>query len=313
MTLRAPPKPPHATANLVGRFVGLIVLLVIFAGVVWVTATNQQVPVVERTNPLVDAPGEHVSVDGAVIHVQTIGQGNDVTLVIHDDNMAGGALVVPLAESLAEGGRRVVVPDLVGFGLSGRPSSPGRIYSSIGQAETLAAYIAQEGLARVQVVGVGWGGTVAADLAVIEPEAIDGLVLVDVPSLSIDASGWKTMEALPFGVGQAVAYNREGGASAAEDIFLETCPGPADCADPTVLAAFRKAVTVPDTAASIRARRASPVASVAADRIDEIEVPVLIVSTSDRDAVAEISSVFEGASVEVTGEGEVAAPILAAG
>jgi pimeloyl-ACP methyl ester carboxylesterase len=312
VTLRAPPKPPHATASLVGRFVGLLVLLALFAVVVWVAATNQQVRALERSDPLIDAPGEHLTVNGQVLHVRTFGRGDEVTLIVHDDNIAGGALVVRLAEALAEEGRRVVVPDMVGFGLSSRPPDPGRIYSSIGQAETLATYLGGAELGAVEVVGVGSGGVVAADLAVIEPPLVSRLVLVDVPSLTLPATGWQSLEAMPFGVGQAVSYTREGAALGAEEIFRETCPGPADCGDPEVVEAFRRSASVPGTAASIRARRASAVASVAADRVDGLEVPMLIVSTTDAGAVSELVEVLGDVPVQIADDvASVAALILA--
>ena len=56
---------------------------------------------------------------------------------------------------------------------------------------------------------------------------------------------------------------------------------------------------MPGTAASIQARRASPVASVAADRLDEIDATVTVISTSDAEAIDETAGLFEGASVDV--------------
>jgi len=313
VTLRAPPKPPHSTANLVGRFVGLIILLAIFAAVVWVAATNQQIPALERSDPLVNAPGEHLSINGVVLHVRTFGSGTSATLLLHDDSMAGGALLATTAEELAANGRRVVVPDLLGFGLSGRPAEPDRIYSSVGQAETVAALLDDLSLTGVEVVGFGSGGGLAAELTVIRPGLVDRLVMVDTAALPTPSTGWHSLEALPFGAGEAVAHNREGASAQAEQRFRETCPGPAECGDPVLLEHFRKAVTVPGTAASIRARRASDPASVAADRLEEVSVPVLLLSTSDAADVEELAARFDAASVEVV-EGtptSVAAAILA--
>lgn len=299
MTLRAPPKPPHATANLVGRFVGLIILLAGFAAVVWVAATNQQIPLLERSNPSLDPPGDHVKINGLLVHVRTVGQGSEVMLLLHDDSIVGGALLASTAESFADAGRRVVVPDMVGFGLSSRPSEPGRIYSSIGQAETVAAVLDELGEVSVEVVGFGWGGNVAADLTAIRPDLVSRLVMVDTGDLASGRTGWQSLEALPLGVGEAVAHTREGASGRSETLFEETCPGPGDCADPEVMAAFRRTATVPGTARSIRARRASPPASVVADRVEEIDVPVLVVSTTTGAAVEDVAEVFSEATVDV--------------
>lgn len=313
MTLRAPPKPPHATANLVGRFVGLILLLAVFAAIVWAAATNQQIPLLERSSPLINAPGDHVSVNGVVVHVRTFGSGGDVTLLVHDDAMAGGALLVSTAEEMAAGGRRVVVPDMVGFGLSSRPSEPGRIYSAVGQAETLAALLDELGLTGVEAVGLGWGGGVAAELTVIRPELVERLVLVDTTALPWPTTGWASLEALPFGVGKAVAHTREGASAQAERRFIEQCRGPGDCDDPVLLERFRRAVGVPGTAASIRARRASDAAAVASDRLDEVTVPVLLLNSTASEDGEQLAGDFADASVEVVDESpsSLAAAILA--
>lgn len=299
MTLRAPPKQPHATANLVGRFVGLIILLALFAAVVWAAATNQQIPVVETADPLVNAPGEHLSVNGAVVHVRSFGTGSDVTLLVHDDVIAGGAMLVSTAEELADAGRRVVVPDLVGFGLSSRITEPNRIYSVAGQAETLAAVLDELGVANVEAVGLGWGGDLAAELTVIRPDLVGRLILVDTAELPSPTTGWDSLEALPFGAGKAVSYTREGASAGAEGLFREACPGPGDCEDPFLLEQFRRSVAVPGTAESIRSRRASEPASVASDRLDEVGVPVLLLTSTDAGDVQGLADEFPDASVQV--------------
>lgn len=299
MTLRAPPKPPHATASLVGRMLGLIVLLAGFAVAVWVTATNQQAGAIERANPFINQPGEHVVVGSLTVHVRTVGTGQPVTVLVHDDSIAGGALLESTAEELAAGGGTVVVPDLIGYGLSSRLAEPGQVYTSIGQATVLADLIDELELGPVEIAGFGWGAGVAADLAVTRPEVVSRLVLVDASALTQPTTGWHSLMAMPFGLGQAVAYTMEGGSARAETAFLSECPGPADCADPGVVEARRRAAEVPGTAASIRARRATAAASVATDRIGEVSVPVLIVSTTGREAVAGVAELIEGAEIEV--------------
>lgn len=313
MTLRAPPKSPNATANLVGRFIGLLILLALFAVVVWATATNQQAGILERSNPFINAPGEHLSVGEAMVHVRTLGSGDAYTVLVHDDTMVGGAILESTAQALADQGRRVIVPDLVGFGLAGRPSEPGRVYSTIGQAETLAGLLDQLGLQEADIVGFGWGGAVAADLTVTRPDLIGRLVLVNTGSLAASPTGWHSLQAAPFGLGRAVAYTREGASDRAEQLFLAECPGPADCDDPAVLEAFRRSVMVPGTSESIRARRASDTASVASDRLGEIDVPVVLVSTSDRAAVEELARRIEGSTIEVVNGQEALVSALVAG
>jgi 2-hydroxy-6-oxonona-2,4-dienedioate hydrolase len=86
-------------------------------------------------------------------------------------------------EALAAAGRRVVVPDLPGFGDSARP--PG------GQdADAVAPAVAQGlrqllGEPPVDVVGFSFGGLTAALMAAAHPEQVRHLVLVGAPGLGL--------------------------------------------------------------------------------------------------------------------------------
>ena len=86
-------------------------------------------------------------------------------------------------EALAATGRRVLVPDLPGFGDSARP--PG------GQDADAVAPALADGLQRmvgaapVDVVGFSFGGLVGALLAAAHPERVRRLVLVGAPGLGL--------------------------------------------------------------------------------------------------------------------------------
>ncbi|MGA7272535.1 MAG: alpha/beta hydrolase [Acidimicrobiia bacterium] len=308
MTLRKPPKDPNAATRIIGRLVGLVLLLVIFALVIWVASTNQQAAALE-SSPAVPGPaGRLVEAGDVVINVREYGAGDDTVVLIHDDQMVGGALLVPLAEELVSRGRRVLVPDLVGYGLSARPVTPGRIYSTAGQTDTLASLLDEEGVGNALVVGFGWGGGVAAELAVAYPDLVSSLALVDTPDLPVPSRGWDTLEALPFGVGDAVAFTREGASSGAEARFRKECSADSRCDDAT-LEFFREAVSLPGTSSSIRARRASERASVAPDRLDEITAATLITS-SNRAAADALASRFPDATAAGVGAEEISADDL---
>lgn len=280
MTLRAPPKS-QTTPSIVGRFVGLIVLLLGFALVVWTAVINQQIPLVETANPLLDVPGEHVVIDGRSIHLRRWGSDDRQVVLLHDDTVAGGATMVRVAAAVAEHGNSVIAPDLVGFGLSSRAAGSGRHYSVFGQAELLASLLDELGTESPQVVGFGWGGSVAAELAVSRPDLVGGLTLVDSVLASDDGNDWARLEGLPFGLGRAISYTFEGASLRAEARFLEGCGSGGWCDDTTVVEGFRRAVKVPGTATSIQARRATTPASVALDRLDALTMPVTIVWSGD--------------------------------
>lgn len=70
---------------------------------------------------------------------------------------------------------RVLLPDLPGHGLSGRPDAP---YTLAWYSETLRGFLDSLGLARVSVVGHSYGGGVAQWMLLDDPRRIDRLVLV---------------------------------------------------------------------------------------------------------------------------------------
>ncbi|HLU32285.1 MAG TPA: alpha/beta hydrolase [Acidimicrobiia bacterium] len=296
MTLREPPKKPQAS-RLIGRFVGLIVLLALFALVVWTAATHQQAGAIERSNPEVYAPGRFVTVQNVVVHVTTFGSGEPDTVFVHDDTTGGGAALAALAEATAaESQGAVLVPDLVSFGFSSRPREPGRRLATSGQAETLAAMLDQLGVVDSAVVGFGWGGEVATELAVIRPDIVSRLVLVDTDALPIEDTGEDRLESLPFGVGEAFAYTLSGASPGAEREFIDECPSWAECEEVAEL--YRRAAEIPGTARGIWARQASDPAMVALTRLDDLAVPVSVVAVDiDEEAARQVADMFPHAEV----------------
>jgi lipase len=92
-----------------------------------------------------------------------------------------GGIYASLAEQLAECGFRVVTLDLRGHGESGR-QPPWNVETHVADVlETASA----EGIERAFWIGHSFGGLVLAALAAREPEAVEGLALLD-PGLAID-------------------------------------------------------------------------------------------------------------------------------
>jgi 2-hydroxy-6-oxonona-2,4-dienedioate hydrolase len=86
-------------------------------------------------------------------------------------------------EALAANGRRVVVPDLPGFGDSARPPG-GQDADAVAPAlaEALPAIV---GEAPVDVVGFSFGGLCGGLMAAAQPERVKRLVLVGAPGLGL--------------------------------------------------------------------------------------------------------------------------------
>jgi pimeloyl-ACP methyl ester carboxylesterase len=82
--------------------------------------------------------------------------------------------LMPVAARLAEH-HPVYMVDLPGFGLSGEP---GRVLDVAEHADHVAAWLDASGLGPVVVLGNSFGCQVAVDLAIRQPDVLQGLVLV---------------------------------------------------------------------------------------------------------------------------------------
>jgi 2-hydroxy-6-oxonona-2,4-dienedioate hydrolase len=115
-------------------------------------------------------------VQGTPIHArvaQADGVPSDPPVVLVHGTGMSSRYLMPLAARLGAA-RRVIVPDLPGYGLSG---DPGRFLSTRELAEALAAFMDSEGIAAAPVLGNSYGCQVAAHLAARRPDLVARLVL----------------------------------------------------------------------------------------------------------------------------------------
>jgi pimeloyl-ACP methyl ester carboxylesterase len=81
--------------------------------------------------------------------------------------------LMPTARRLRK--RRVYVPDLPGFGRSGRPAA---VLDVAGHARVVAAWLDDAGLGPIAVLGNSFGAQVAVQVAASRPDLVAALVLV---------------------------------------------------------------------------------------------------------------------------------------
>ncbi|MFF8275312.1 haloalkane dehalogenase [Streptomyces lateritius] len=74
------------------------------------------------------------------------------------------------------GGRRLLAPDLIGMGRSGKPDIA---YRYEDQARYLEAWIEALGLDHVVLVGIDWGGSLAFDWAARHPGRVRGVAFME--------------------------------------------------------------------------------------------------------------------------------------
>ena len=114
---------------------------------------------------------EEVRVAGSSVRLRTAGRGAPL-LVLHHD--IGTPEQLPFYEALADR-FTLLLPSHPGYDGSERPAF---MRSVRDVAVTYQALLAQRGLADVALVGLGFGGWIAAEMATMSPRAFRKLVLV---------------------------------------------------------------------------------------------------------------------------------------
>lgn len=117
-----------------------------------------------------------VEVEGVRVHYQEAGERDaPPVLLIHgfcSSTFVWSDVLLPIAEM----GFRVVAPDLVGFGFSGKPREGE--YTIEAQGRMIVGLLGALGIERASLVGSSYGGAVAATCALNNPERVERLVLV---------------------------------------------------------------------------------------------------------------------------------------
>jgi len=126
----------------------------------------------ERAHP---PAGRFITVDGVKLHFVERGAGPPVILIHGNIVTADDFAVSGVLDRIARN-HRVIAFDRPGFGYSGRPH--GSLWSAAKQADLLRKACSALGVERPVVLGHSYGSIVALELALKDPEAVSGLVLV---------------------------------------------------------------------------------------------------------------------------------------
>lgn len=119
--------------------------------------------------------GQFVTAHGVRLHYHEAGSGPAVVL-LHGNGVAGDDFLVSGLMGRLARTRRVIAIDRPGFGYSERPR--GTAWTAPAQARLLLRALEQLDALPALVVGHSWGTLVAAEMALREPEAVAGLVLM---------------------------------------------------------------------------------------------------------------------------------------
>jgi pimeloyl-ACP methyl ester carboxylesterase len=115
-------------------------------------------------------------VDGIRAHYQEVGPPTAPALLLLHGFASSTLVWSKVFLELAEAGFRVIVPDLLGFGYSGKPQNGE--YTIKGQARRIIRLLDHLKIKRATIVGSSYGGAVAATCALDYAERLEKLVLV---------------------------------------------------------------------------------------------------------------------------------------
>jgi pimeloyl-ACP methyl ester carboxylesterase len=118
-----------------------------------------------------------VDVDGVGIEYQVTGEGRPVVLLHGFPD--SGRLWRHQVPALAAAGFQVIVPDLRGYGRSGKPEAV-EAYSLALLAGDVLAVLADMAIGQAHVVGHDWGATLGWALATFAPDNVDHLAVLSV-------------------------------------------------------------------------------------------------------------------------------------
>ena len=114
-------------------------------------------------------------VNGWRMHYVDEGEGDPVVLL--HGNPTWGYLYREVIPPLVRAGRRVIVPDMIGFGLSEKPTRE-QAHSLDGHAANLTALMRQLDLTRITLVCHDWGGPTGLSFAMSNPQRLRALVVM---------------------------------------------------------------------------------------------------------------------------------------
>lgn len=126
--------------------------------------------------------------------MERYGHGGRAILLIHGF-ATSSFLWRAVAPAIAEGGHTVYAVDLLGYGESDRPLEAD--YSITAQTEYLDRAMAAMRVPGATIVGLGIGGGIAQRLAVLRPERVEGLVLVN--SVAFDECPGRDVRSVQLG------------------------------------------------------------------------------------------------------------------
>ncbi len=237
----------------------------------------------QRPEQLAGPDSRFIEVNGVRLHFLEAGQGEPTILLLHGfgaSTFSWRNVIEPLSQH-----NRVIAYDRPAFGLTERPI-PGEWqgqnpYSPEAQVDQLFGLMDALGVQRAVLVGNSAGGTVAFNAALIDPERVQSLVLVDAAVYESGRSGLvRLLMRLPQvdHLGPLLARSLAGEQG---DRFIQTAWHDPSRVDPSVYAGYRLPLQANnwDRALWEFSKASFPIGL--PERLRELRVPVLVLTGDD--------------------------------
>ena len=117
-----------------------------------------------------------IDVDGLRVHYQEAGRADAPVMILIHGFASSNLVWSKVLLELAEAGFRVIAPDLLGYGYSGKPKELD--YTITRQSQMVVSFMRQLEIDSAVLVGSSYGGAVAATVTLDHPELVKKLVLV---------------------------------------------------------------------------------------------------------------------------------------
>jgi len=148
-------------------------------------------------------PAQHLEVDGLRMAYVDEGPRDGRTVLLVHGEPTWGYLYRRMLPGLLAAGHRCVVPDLIGFGRSDKPTERAA-YTYAGHVAWLTSFVEQLDLRGIVLFVQDWGGLLGLRVAAEHPERFDRLVIAntDLPdgtSMGEGFMAWqRASQAMPF-------------------------------------------------------------------------------------------------------------------
>lgn len=192
----------HGVVERVKKILAAILLLLVFLGVASVWEPDR--PVETLTAKWAPPPSQFLEIEGLRVHVRDVGPRDDPTPLVLLHGTSASLHTWQGWVTVLESRHRVITLDLPGFGLTGPwPDGDARLERTL---SLLSELLEKLQVSHCVLVGNSYGGRLAWEFAVLHPDAVAKLVL-------IDASGYphsSTSVPLGFRIAQTPGLRRLG-------------------------------------------------------------------------------------------------------